>query len=204
VSADPAARIGFLRQAIRIAADLGADCVSFWSGVVPGDIDEDAAWRRMLTGVREVLAEAERRDVRLALEPEPGHLVGHLAQALQLREELGSPPLLGITLDVGHCVAVEPDSAADCVRRAGPLLFNVQLDDMVPGVHEHLEFGEGELDLAETLGALVEIGYGGLAAVELPRHSHAAPEVARRGMTALRAALERAVPVPDKVRGASA
>jgi L-ribulose-5-phosphate 3-epimerase len=124
----------------------------------------------------------------LGLEPEPGMFVEHLSDALRLREELGSPTLFGITLDVGHCVAVEPVDAPTCIRRAAGLLVNVQLDDMRTGVHEHLEFGEGELDLPATLAALSEVGYTGVAAVELPRHSHAAPVVASRAITALRGA----------------
>lgn len=180
-------RVDFLLRAARIAADLGADCVSFWSGVRPADIDDDTAWQRLRDGVAKVLA-AEPA-VPFGMEPEPGHVVQHLAEVLTLRAELGEPERLGITLDVGHCVAVEPDDAATCVRQAGELLVNVQLDDMAPGVHEHLEFGEGALDLAATLAALTEIGYTGLAAVELPRHSHAGPDVARRSLAALRAAM---------------
>ncbi|PRX48586.1 sugar phosphate isomerase/epimerase [Prauserella shujinwangii] len=188
LSAEPVARVDFLRRAVRVAADLGAECVSFWSGVKEPGLADETAWQRLRDGVSAVLEEATERGVRLALEPEPGHFVQHLDQALRLRHDLGSPELLGITLDVGHCVAVEPVDAAECVRRAGALLFNVQLDDMLPGVHEHLEFGAGELDLTATLAALTGIGYTGLAAVELPRHSHAAPEVARRSLAALRAA----------------
>ncbi|ASR34967.1 sugar phosphate isomerase [Prauserella marina] len=190
VSADPAARIDFLLRAGRIAAELGADCVSFWSGVAPSDVDEPVAWSRLAEGVEAVLSDGGLAEagVRYALEPEPGHFVQHVEQALELRHTLGSPERLGITLDVGHCVAVEPVSAAECVRQVGGLLFNVQLDDMLPGVHEHLEFGEGGLDLVETVAALAEVGYPGLAAIELPRHSHAAPDVARRGIEALRAA----------------
>jgi L-ribulose-5-phosphate 3-epimerase len=179
-------RVDFLLRANRIGAELGADCVSFWSGIRPADIDEDTGWKRMREGVAR-LVEADPA-IPFALEPEPGMLVQHLAEALSLRTELGGPASLGITLDVGHCVAVEPDDAATCVRIAGELLLNVQLDDMVHGVHEHLEFGEGTLDLTGTLAALTEIGYTGLAAVELPRHSHAAPDVARRSLAALRAA----------------
>ena len=189
VSEDTGRRITFLDQAVRIAADLNADCVSFWSGVKPAGATDEQAWRRLTDGVAEVLEAAGRHQVRLGLEPEPGMVVQHLAQALALREELGAPDLLGITLDVGHCVAVEPDSAAACLRTAADLLVNVQLDDMVRGVHEHLEFGDGELDLVATLATLAEIGYTGVAAVELPRHSHAAPEVARSAMKALTAAL---------------
>jgi sugar phosphate isomerase/epimerase len=187
LSDEPAPRIDFLARALRIAADLGADCVSFWSGV--STVGSEIAWSRLRDGVAAVLEHAERLNARLAMEPEPGHLVQHLSQVLELRKELGDPELFGVTLDVGHCVAVEPVDAAECVRIAGPLLWNVQLDDMLRGVHEHLEFGQGQLDLPATLAALEEIGYGGLAAVELPRHSHTAPDVARRAIEALRAAM---------------
>ena len=191
LSHEPEPRIDFLARALRIAADLDADCVSFWSGV--STVDVDLAWVRL----RE---HAERLNVRLAMEPEPGHLVQHLSQVLDLRTELGEPELFGVTLDVGHCVAVEPADAAECIRLAGPLLWNVQLDDMVPNVPEHLEFGEGQLDLPATLAALDEIGYTGLAAVELPRHSHAAPDVARRSIEAS-PPRRRADPPPHRGRG---
>ncbi|MFD4255718.1 EboA domain-containing protein [Amycolatopsis thermoflava] len=186
VSENADKRLDFLARAIRVAEGLGADCVSFWSGV--STVDEATAWERLRSRMPAVLAEADRRGVRLGLEPEPGMLVETLSDALRLRAELGDPDLLGITLDVGHCVAVEPQDAAACIRQAKGLLVNVQLDDMRPGVHEHLEFGDGQLDLPATLAALDEIGYTGVAAVELPRHSHAAPQVARAALTALRAA----------------
>jgi L-ribulose-5-phosphate 3-epimerase len=172
-------RVDFLVQATRIAADLDADCVSFWSGI--GD-----SWDLLRSGVAAVLDGSH--DVPLGLEPEPGMLVERLADAVRLRAELGDPERLRITLDVGHCVAVEPQDAAACIRQAGDLLVNVQLDDMLPGAHEHLEFGQGRLNLVDTLGALTDIGYTGVAAVELPRHSHAAPAVAQRSVEALRAA----------------
>ncbi len=191
LSDDPSRRIDFLVRAVAIAADLGADCVSFWSGVPAPGLPASTAWQRLRAGVAAVLAQADRRGVRLGLEPEPGMLVAHLDDALRVHRELGAPAALGLTLDVGHCVAIEREPAADCVRRAAPLLVNVQLDDARPGVHEHLEFGAGDLDLVATLAALDEVGYRGVAAVELPRHSHAAPVVARSSMVALRAALAR-------------
>lgn len=185
VSADSGRRVDFLRRSVRVAADLGSDVVSFWSGIRPSDVDEHTATRRLVEGTSEVVAEAARCGVRLGLEPEPGMVVDTVDAALAVLERLGEPDPLGITLDVGHCVAVERDTAADCARRLGDRLVHVQLDDMRPGVHEHLEFGAGELDLAGTLAALAEVGFTGLAAVELPRHGHAAPQVARRAIGAL-------------------
>jgi sugar phosphate isomerase/epimerase len=186
-----ARRVDLLRRAVRIAAELGAEAVSFWSGTAPPGTTAEDGWRRLVPGVHAVLDEAERHGVVCAFEPEPGMFVDTLAAALELRRRLGEPESLRLTLDIGHCVCNEPGTITECVHAAGPLLANVQLDDMLPGVHEHLEFGEGEVDLPAALGALLDVGYAGLAAVELPRHSHAAPEVARRSLAALHAALEK-------------
>jgi sugar phosphate isomerase/epimerase len=49
-------------------------------------------------------------------------------------------------------------------------------------------FGEGELDLSETLGALSEIGFEGMAAVELSRDSHRGAAAAAEAMQRLLAA----------------
>jgi sugar phosphate isomerase/epimerase len=182
-------RVDLLRRAVDVATDLGAECVSFWSGTPAPGTDARSAWAWLTQGVGDVLERARQRGMVCAFEPEPGMLVDRLDRALELRRRLDEPELLRVTLDIGHVVCNEEMSIPEAIRLAGPLLANVQLDDMRPGVHEHLEFGEGEVDLEGALAALVETGYGGLAAVELPRHGHAAPEVARRSLQSLLAAL---------------
>jgi len=176
-------RIDFLKRAAAIGADLNAEAVSFWAGVKPREVDDDTAWKRLVDGVADVLADAT---VPLGFEPEPGMLVNDIADWRRLRADLGEPELFGMTLDIGHCRAVEPMSVPDCVTSVRDHLVNVQIDDMRRGVHEHLEFGEGEIDFPPVLRALD--GYRGLVAVELPRHSHAAPEVARRSIEFLKGA----------------
>ncbi|MGH3392150.1 MAG: sugar phosphate isomerase/epimerase family protein, partial [Actinomadura sp.] len=151
------------------------------------------AWERLLSGCAEVVAAADTAGVPLGFEPEPGMFVEDLDGYERLLAALGGPARLGLTLDIGHCRCLEPLSVPDCVRRAGPRLVNVQIDDMRRGVHEHLEFGTGEIDFPPVLAALGEIGYRGLVAVELPRHSHAAPAVCRSSLGFLRAAEDRAV-----------
>ncbi|TDD10147.1 sugar phosphate isomerase/epimerase [Saccharopolyspora terrae] len=185
-------RIEYLRRAVRIAEGLGAEAVSFWSGTLPEGVSAQQGWGRLISGVTEVLDEAERRDVRCAFEPEPGMFVDTLAGVAELRRRLGHPSRLSATLDIGHCVCNEPAPPQDCVHEVGHLLGNVQADDMRPGVHEHLEFGDGDVDLPATLGALLDVDYRGLVSVELPRHSHAAPAVAARSLEALRVAADRA------------
>ncbi|MFI5909044.1 sugar phosphate isomerase/epimerase family protein [Dactylosporangium sp. NPDC051541] len=183
---EPGPRLEFLRRAVRIGADLGAEAVSFWAGVPNPGLARDEAWRRLVSGCAEVLAAAEGADMQLGFEPEPGMLVESITDWERLRADLGAPVHFGLTLDIGHCRCLEPISADECVRKAAGSIVNVQIDDMRRGVHEHLEFGTGEIDFPPVLRALSEIGYGGLVAVELPRHSHAAPEVARRSLAFLR------------------
>lgn len=182
-------RVDLLRRAVRIADDLGAEAVSFWSGVLPAGVGRAEGWSRLTRGVEKVLATADETGVDCAFEPEPGMFAARVADVLELRRRLGDPARLRLTIDVGHGVCNEPDGPEGAVRRAGGLIANVQLDDMRPHVHDHLEFGDGEIDLPGVLGALEEVGYQGLASVELPRHGHAAPAVAERSINALTRAL---------------
>jgi L-ribulose-5-phosphate 3-epimerase len=181
-------RLDFLRRAAAVAADLGAEALSLWAGVRPASVPDRLAWERLVDGCARLLDAAT---VPLGFEPEPGMLVETIADWRRLRDSLGRPPGFGLTLDIGHCRCLEPDPVPDCVRSVAEHLVNVQIDDMRRGVHEHLEFGAGEVDFPPVLAALAACGYTGLVAVELPRHSHAAPEIAARSIEFLRAA-ERA------------
>ncbi|WP_455360471.1 sugar phosphate isomerase/epimerase family protein [Streptomyces sp. SYSU K21746] len=186
-----AARTRLLTTAVRIAADLGAHAVHCFSGITPPGTDPDTAWKRLHESLQPVLDAAADRAIPLAIEPEPGHLLATLADFHHLRRLLGDPGPdgpLGLTLDIGHCQCLEPAPPADCVRDAAPWLRHVQIEDMRRGVHEHLPFGDGEIDFPPVLDALRATGYQGLTVVELPRHSHAGPDLAERSLRFLREA----------------
>ncbi|MER7955214.1 sugar phosphate isomerase/epimerase family protein [Streptomyces sp. NPDC096030] len=193
LDADPdgrAARVRLLLRAVRVAADLGAHAVHCFSGITPADTSDETAWKRLASSLTPVLEAAAAARVPLAVEPEPGHLLATLDDFHTLRGLLGDPDPrhLGLTLDLGHCECLEPASPADCVRAAAPWLHHVQIEDMRRGVHEHLPFGDGEIDFPPVLAALAEVtaaGYPGLTVVELPRHSHAGPELARSSLAFL-------------------
>ncbi|WP_432122127.1 sugar phosphate isomerase/epimerase family protein [Streptomyces sp. S1] len=183
---DRAVRAGLLVTAVRVAADLGAHAVHCFSGTAPPGTDPDTAWKRLAEALGPVVEAAGTAGVPLAIEPEPGHLLATLDDFHRLRAALGDPAPLGLTLDIGHCQCLEPLPPADCVRAAAPWLRHVQIEDMRRGVHEHLPFGDGEIDFPPVLDALASTGYGGLTVVELPRHSHAGPELARSSLAFLR------------------
>ncbi|MFI1293463.1 sugar phosphate isomerase/epimerase family protein [Streptomyces sp. NPDC020792] len=186
--ADRARRADLLLRAVRVAADLGAHAVHCFSGITPPGTDRDTAWKRLAESLGPVLEAATAAGVPLAVEPEPGHLLATLADFHHLRRTLGDPENLGLTLDIGHCQCLEPLPPAECVRAAAPWLRHVQIEDMRRGVHEHLPFGDGEIDFPPVLAALAATGYEGLTVVELPRHSHAGPYYAELSLPFLRRA----------------
>ncbi|WP_406334509.1 sugar phosphate isomerase/epimerase family protein [Streptomyces sp. NBC_00203] len=194
-----ARRVDLLIRAVRVAADLGAHAVHCFSGVTPVGTDEDTAWKRLAEALAPVLDAATRAGVPLAVEPEPGHLLSSLADFHRLRRALGDPAALGLTLDIGHCQCLEPLPPADCVRAAGPWLRHVQIEDMRRGIHEHLPFGDGEIDFPPVLEALAATGYQALTVVELPRHSHAGPHFAEQSLPFLHRAA-RAIPTGPEGR----
>ena len=175
---DRRVRIDFLKRAIDIAAELGSEAVSFWSGILREPLSEDAALHRLADGCRAVLDHAAERNVRLAFEPEPGMWIERFDQYGRLLE-LVDGPLFGLTVDVGHVHCVEDGAIAAHLRRWAARLFNVHIEDMRRGIHAHLMFGEGEIDFPPVISALMEMGYTGGVHVELSRHSHRAPEVLR-------------------------
>ncbi|GGV04614.1 sugar phosphate isomerase/epimerase family protein [Streptomyces spectabilis] len=177
-----AERASLLIRAVQVATDLGAHAVHCFSGITPDGTSAETAWSRLTDALQPVLDAVSSARLPLAVEPEPGHLLATLADFHHLRHLLGDPELLGLTLDIGHCQCLEPQSPADCVRAAAPWLRHVQIEDMRRGVHEHLPFGDGEIDFPPVLRALAATGYQGLTVVELPRHSHAGPQLAARSM----------------------
>ncbi|MEU0805769.1 sugar phosphate isomerase/epimerase family protein [Streptomyces sp. NPDC005970] len=202
-----ARRVDLLLRAVRVAADLGAHAVHCFSGIVPPGDDTATAWERLAAALTPVLEAADTAGIPLAVEPEPGHLLATLADFHHLRGLLGDPPALGLTLDLGHCQCLEPLPPADCVRAAAPWLRHVQIEDMRRGVHDHLPFGEGEMDFPPLLAALAATGYQGLTVVELPRHSHAGPHYAETSLPFLRraaAAAAATAPAAPAASGAGA
>ncbi|MEH0574247.1 MULTISPECIES: sugar phosphate isomerase/epimerase family protein [Streptomyces] len=197
---DRARRVDLLLRAVRIAGDLGAHAVHCFSGTLPTGThpgtrpetdpgtDRDMAWQRLAETLTPVLDAAATAGIPVAIEPEPGHLLATLADFHRLRRTLGDPASLGLTLDIGHCQCLEPLPPADCVRAAAPWLRHVQIEDMRRDVHEHLPFGDGEIDFPPVLAALAATGYRGLTVVELPRHSHAGPHYAELSLPFLRRA----------------
>jgi L-ribulose-5-phosphate 3-epimerase len=172
-------RIEFLRHAIDIAAALKSDCVSLWSGCLPADVLQQAAVPRLADGLQEVLEYAAQKNMPIGFEPEPGMLIDTMARFRELLSLVDSP-YLKLTLDIGHLHCLGETPIANMIHQWHERLVNIHIEDIRAGVHEHLMFGEGEIDFPPVIAALVDVGFAGPLNVELSRHSHAGPAAARQ------------------------
>jgi L-ribulose-5-phosphate 3-epimerase len=209
LSESPRRRIDFYKYTIDCAAELGSDCVSIWSGVLCGAGVPPAraagnagvppvraagtaapqAMDRLAEGLGEVLDHAAAKNVLIAFEPEPGMFIDTMAAFAELLGRIDAPNLR-LTLDIGHLQCQGELPIADAIRRWAPRLVNVHIEDMRRGAHEHLMFGEGEIDFPPVLRALAEVGYTGGVYVELSRHSHEGLTAARRAFEFLTTAMK--------------
>jgi len=150
--------MSFLSQGRRRRRRAGADAVSFWSG--PG---ARGASRRAPSG-RSASSRAagswpRRRDKKRrpsGLRAGAGHVHSPRCRAFaELFARVGHPRF-GLTLDVGHLQCTNELPIGGHVARWKDVLWNVHVEDMRQGVHDHLMFGEGEIDFAAVFAALRE------------------------------------------------
>lgn len=184
-----APRRELIRHAMEIAAPLGAKVISIWSGVAPEGLDDQMVLDNLTANLDVLLRDAERYDVILGFEPEPGMAIDTMSRWERLQQWL-SHPRLRLTLDIGHLFCQGEVPLADYIERWAAQTVNIHLEDMRAGVHEHLMFGEGEMSFPPIVAALKSSGYTGPVHVELSRHSHDAANVARRAFDFLQPLLQ--------------
>ena len=179
-----ARRVEFLSRALEVAAETGGEAMSFWAGVPKPGVEAGQAHGWLLEGVEQVVRRAEALGTVAALEPEPGMLI----ETADQWRALGVPGLR-LALDTGHCIVTGERDPADAVRQFARDLGTVSIEDMKRGVHVHLPFGEGDMDVPGILAALDEIGFAGLVCVELSRESHRADVMVPSSLAYLRRVL---------------
>ncbi len=128
----------------------------------------------LVDGLQQVGEYAARQHVSIAFEPEPGMLIDSMTAWEELLAQSRMHDLC-LTLDVGHLHCQGEGPIDEVIGRWASRLVNVHIEDMKAGVHEHLMFGEGQVDFPAVFRGLSRIGFAGGVHVELSRHSHEAP-----------------------------
>jgi sugar phosphate isomerase/epimerase len=167
-SADEAKRassVQYVKDCIQLVSDLNGEILTLVPGTV-GKITPDSTpeneWKWLVEGTKEVYDFAEKKGVRVGVEPLnrfESYLITRAEQALALCAEVG--PNLGVVLDAFH-INIEESNLYDAIRLVGKdKLVDVHVAD-----NNRMPAGYGDYDWAEFVGVLDEIGYTGALTAE--------------------------------------
>jgi protein FrlC len=158
-------RLQYTKSCIDLAEHLGAANISITSGMcLPGNPPRQA-WGYFIESLLEVMDYAEKKAINVGIEYEPGLLIENGDELVQAIETIGSKRL-GANLDLGHA-AVGGEDLHALMRKLGPRIWNIHLEDIYQRKHYHLIPGEGTIDFRAIFDTLQGMQYDGFVTVEL-------------------------------------
>ena len=155
------------KRALQLAKDLGAPSIQTEPG---GPLDAGQSWHSaadiFYDEIMSCVELAEKLEVILLIEPEPGLMIERFDQYLEFAGRINSP-WVGLNFDVGHayCVGEDPQ---DWIARMAPHTKHYYLEDIPPSrEHRHMIPGTGAIDFTAVLREIAKSGYQGWITVEL-------------------------------------
>jgi sugar phosphate isomerase/epimerase len=154
------------KRALALAKELGAPSIQ----TEPGGPVQRRSWKDCTAIFYDELMPcvemAEKLEVHLLIEPEPGLLIETFEQYLEFAGRIDSP-WVGLNFDVGHafCMGQDPEQ---WIARMAPHTRHYHIEDIAASrVHAHLIPGHGAIDFAAVLAEIAQTGYDGWITVEL-------------------------------------
>lgn len=152
-------------DAIRLAHDLGADCVQI-AGYFVFDGARDAQVRdRFIEGMHLAATIANEQGITLAIENVDGQDVLSATDGIALLTDIDVPDVK-LYIDVGNYAGNELDVAAELMK-ALPYAYAVQFKDALPGAFRRVPFGDGVVPWSEVLASLEASEFYGPVSVEM-------------------------------------
>ena len=154
-------------RALALAAELGAPSIQTEpGGPLRKGITHSAAAKLFYDEIMPCVAMAEKLQVSLLIEPEPGLLIETFEQYLEFARRVDSPAL-GLNFDIGHafCVNQEP---SEWIAPMAEHTRHYHIEDIAATRrHAHLIPGQGAMDFEPILREIAATGYDGWVTVEL-------------------------------------
>ncbi len=168
VSKTRQANLEFVREALQLASDLEAKCVVAGSGMKEFYGWESQYWEWMVDALRELVAEADRLGISLAVEAGglPGILVHNLSRMQRLLEYDGLESL-GVLFDPSHYY-IRGDDVPQAFKAMSERVAHVHAKDAKGYVEDYAfpPLGMGDIDFDALVRAMVESNYPGYISVE--------------------------------------
>lgn len=176
-------RVDYTKKCIDLAKVLNCQNVSVTSGPIQPESTPEEGIEALKAALKEIIAHAEKVNVKVGLEYEPGLLIESGSELSCLINEIGSE-FLGANLDLGHShvLGEDPESTVKLLQGR---IFHVHLEDIKDRKHFHLIPGTGDMDFKKLL-SLFEKTYSGFITVELHTCPDKPEEAAKKSLEFLR------------------
>jgi len=170
---DPSERLEALCASVHRLAPFHPTGIVCLTGTGAGR-DPDEARATVVDGLRTLAREAESAGVRIGLEPyqrdsgDQWTIVSSIPEAVELIEEAGDPPALGIQFDVWHLwnsTTLDEDIQREIGRFVGVHVADTH--EPTRGWADRALPGDGRADVARVLGLLDDAGWDGLYDIEI-------------------------------------
>ena len=168
--------VSWWQDGIAAAVALGCAHINTELSGDPNRPDECRA--AFLRSIETLLPVLDREGVELAIEPHPWDFVETTTDAVDLVRTIGSPSVRYL-----HCVPHNyylGGGAADQIEYARGWFHHTHVADtyrpertivnptgLRSRIHQHFDIGRGEIDWAETSGALRSVGFDGILTVQV-------------------------------------
>jgi len=162
------ARIKHTIDCIDLAHQLGSKNISIEPGgpLLPTEnLSTEKAFQLFEQGINKVLPHAEKKQVKILIEPEPGLLLENSKQFLEFMKRFDSN-FLKLNFDIGHFYCVNEDPST-LILELRDYIEHFHMADIKDRVHYHLIPGLGAIDFQAVFKSIKEIGYDGYITVEL-------------------------------------
>ncbi len=178
------ARIQHTIDCIDLAFQLGAKNISIEPGgptnLLENKMSRQQALRLFQEGIDQVLPEAEKKMIKILIEPEPELLLQTSIEFVEFMKNFDSK-YLKLNFDIGHFYCVNEDPS-NLILRLRKFIGHFHMADIKDRVHYHLIPGLGTIDYNRVFKTIKEINYDGFVTVELYPYKENPIEAATRSI----------------------
>jgi sugar phosphate isomerase/epimerase len=129
----------------------------------------ERAARQFAESIKPILERADKLNVNVGIECEPGLFIEYVAELREWIDRL-KHPRFGANLDIGHSRVIG-ESIPEVVKMLAGNIWNLHVEDIPGRKHYHMIPGEGSIDWSALRGALDGIHYDRFLTVELYTHA---------------------------------
>jgi hexulose-6-phosphate isomerase len=153
-----------IRQEIDDCKAYGGTTVLVVPAVVTPEVSYRAAWERSTAAIKELIPDAERAGIKLAIEEVWNKFLLSPVEFVRYIDQFDSP-FVGAYFDVGN--VVEYGYPQEWIRELGKRILKVHIKEYKKDKRFGYKLGEGEIRWPEVARALREVGYDGWVTAEV-------------------------------------